>query len=160
MTLDHIGVIGAGAWGSALANIAARAGRDVTLWGRNPTTTAAIAATRENPRLPGIRIDERVAVTAELAQVARADAILVVVPAQDLRAAAMGLAPMLRDTAPVITAAKGIERGTRLFMTQVIAQALPGAVPAILSGPSFAADVARGLPTAVTLAASDDTLAS
>jgi len=160
MTFNHIGVVGAGAWGSALANIAARAGRDVTLWGRNAVTVAAIATTRENPRLPGIRIDYRVAVTAELAEAARADAILVVVPAQELRAAAIALAPMVRDATPVITAAKGIERGARLFMTQVIAQALPGAVPAILSGPSFAADVARGLPTAVTLAASDDALAS
>ena len=160
MTFNHIGVVGAGAWGSALANIAARAGRDVTLWGRNAVTVAAIATTRENPRLPGIRIDYRVAVTAELAEAARADAILVVVPAQELRAAAIALAPMGRDATPVITAAKGIERGARLFMTQVIAQALPGAVPAILSGPSFAADVARGLPTAVTLAASDDALAS
>src|SRR5262249_13000206 len=97
MTLDHIGVIGAGAWGRALANIAARAGRKVSLWGRNSTTVGEIAATRENPRLPGIRIDDRVAVTTELAQAARADAILVVVPAQDLRAAATALAPMLRD---------------------------------------------------------------
>jgi glycerol-3-phosphate dehydrogenase (NAD(P)+) len=160
VTLNHIGVVGAGAWGSALANIAARAGREVTLWGRNSATVAEIAATRENPRLPGIRIDDRVAVTADLAKAAQADAILVVVPAQDLRAAATALAPMLRNATPVIAAAKGIERGTRLFMTQVIAQALPHAVPAILSGPSFAADVARGLPTAVTLAASDDTLAS
>jgi glycerol-3-phosphate dehydrogenase (NAD(P)+) len=160
MTLDHIGVVGAGAWGSALANIAARAGRRVTLFGRDPAAVATIAATRENPRLPGIRIDDRVALTPDLTKAARADAILIVVPAQDLRAAATALAPVLRDATPVLTAAKGIERGTRLFMTQVIAQVLPRALPAILSGPSFAADVARGLPTAVTLAAADDSLAA
>jgi glycerol-3-phosphate dehydrogenase (NAD(P)+) len=160
MSFDHIGVVGAGAWGTALANIAARAGRRVTVWVRDPVALAAIAATRENPRLRGIRLEDRVAVTAALAEAVRADAILLVVPAQDLRTAASALAPVLAEAVPVIACAKGIERGTRLFMTQVIGEVLPQAVPAILSGPSFAADVARGLPTAVTLAAGDDTLAA
>jgi glycerol-3-phosphate dehydrogenase (NAD(P)+) len=160
VSLDHIAVVGAGAWGTALANIAARAGRSVTLWARDPATIAAIGATRESPRLPGIRIDDRVTVTAMLADAARGDAVLLVVPAQALRHAATALAPHLRAGTPVIACAKGIERGTRKFMTEVIADTLPQARPAILSGPSFASDVARGLPTAVTLACTDAALAA
>ena len=159
VTINHIAVIGAGAWGTALANIAARAGRDVTLWARDAAVIAAIAATRESPRLAGIRIDERIAATGAIADIAHADAILLAVPAQESRAAALALARFLRDGTPVVTCAKGIERGTHNFMTEVIAQALPKARPAILSGPSFASDVARGLPTAVTLACADDALA-
>ena len=89
----------------------------------------------------------------------RAQAILLVVPAQAVRAVATALTPLLAARTPVIVCAKGIERGTKKFMTEVIAECAPNAVPAILSGPSFAADVARGMPTAVTLAASDDKLA-
>ena len=160
MSVEHIAVVGAGAWGTALASIAARAGRTVTLCARDAGTVAQIAATRENPRLPGIRLDERIAVAAALADVARADAILLVIPAQALREAATALAPHLRASTPVIACAKGIERETHKFMTEVIAEALPAARPAILSGPSFASDVARGLPTAVTLACADDTLSA
>jgi glycerol-3-phosphate dehydrogenase (NAD(P)+) len=142
----HIGVLGAGAWGSALANVAARAGRRVT-----------IAQRRENPKLPGVRLEDSIAVTGALDAV-DADALLVAVPAQALRAVARALAPVLRDGTPVIASAKGIERGTGRFMTEVIAECVAQAAPAILSGPSFAADVARGLPTAVTLAARDEAL--
>jgi glycerol-3-phosphate dehydrogenase (NAD(P)+) len=94
-----------------------------------------------------------------MALAARADIVLVATPAQNLRQAVMALAPHLAKATPVIACAKGIERGTHLFMTEVIAQAAPDALPAILSGPSFAEDVARGFPTAVTLAAKDDGLA-
>jgi glycerol-3-phosphate dehydrogenase (NAD(P)+) len=160
LTLDRIAVIGAGAWGTALANIAARAGRTVTLWARDPATIAAIAATREGPRLPGVRLDDRVAATGAIADIPHADAVLLVVPAQALRVAATALAPHLGKSTPVVACAKGIERGTRKFMTEVIAAALPNATPAILSGPSFASDVARGLPTAVTLACADDAVAA
>jgi len=158
--LRRIAVLGAGAWGTALANIAARAGREVTLWSRDAAFAAGLAQNRENPRLPGIRLADPVATTATLAAAADADAVLLVVPAQAVRTVATALAPMLRNRIPVIACAKGIERGTRRFMTEVIADCLPQAVPAILSGPSFAADVARGLPTAVTLAAGDDALSS
>jgi glycerol-3-phosphate dehydrogenase (NAD(P)+) len=150
---DRIAVIGAGAWGTALANVAARAGRAVTLRARDAATAAGIADSRESPRLPGLRLDDRVAVTADRAAEAEADAILLAVPAQALREVVTELAPSL--TVPIISCAKGIERGSGCFMTEVITACAPAAVPAVLSGPSFAADVMRGLPTAVTLAAVD-----
>jgi glycerol-3-phosphate dehydrogenase (NAD(P)+) len=115
---------------------------------------------RSNPRLPGVRVDDRIVITGDIAAAARADLILIATPAQHLREAVAALAPHLRKATPVIAAAKGIERGTHKFMTEVIAEAAPDATPAILSGPSFADDVARGLPTAVTLAAKDETLAA
>ena len=153
-------VIGAGAWGTALADVAARAGRSVTLYARDAAHAARIASTRENPRLPGVRLAADIAVTGDLALASTADVILVAVPAQHLRAAVNALGPLLRKTTPVIACAKGIEHGTHKFMTEIIAETTPHAIPAILSGPSFADDVARGLPTAVTLAAKDETLAS
>ncbi len=157
---DRIGVIGAGSWGAALANAATRAGRTVTLWARDARTAARIAQTRESPRLPGVRLEEAVAVTAARAEVASADALLLAVPAQETAGVAAGFAAAIRSDAPVVVCAKGIDRATRRFMTETVAAALPRARPAILSGPSFAADVARGLPTAVTLAAADESLAA
>jgi glycerol-3-phosphate dehydrogenase (NAD(P)+) len=159
-TLDRIAVIGAGAWGTALANAAARAGREVMLWARDPATVVALTTTRESPRLPGIKLDERIAATGALADAAGADAVLLAVPAQDLRTAALALASHLGAGIPVVACAKGIERGTHKFMTEVIVDELPAAMPAILSGPSFATDVARGLPTAITLACADETVAA
>jgi glycerol-3-phosphate dehydrogenase (NAD(P)+) len=155
-----VAVIGAGAWGSALASVAARAGRDVTLYARNTEAAAHMTATRNNPKLPGMNFDPRIIITPDVASAARADIILLATPAQNLREAAAVLAPHLAAATPVIACAKGIERGSHKFMTEVIAEAAPDAVPAILSGPSFASDVARGLPTAVTLATRDESLAS
>jgi glycerol-3-phosphate dehydrogenase (NAD(P)+) len=155
-----VGVIGAGAWGTALAGVAARAGRDVMLYARDAAHAAQIQATRANPRLPGVLLEASVKITADIAAAARADLILVATPAQHLRGAVMHLAPQLAKATPVIACAKGIEHGTHKFMTDVIAEAAPDATPAILSGPSFADDVARGLPTAVTLATRDEALAS
>jgi glycerol-3-phosphate dehydrogenase (NAD(P)+) len=117
-------------------------------------------ATRENPKLSGVRLDASVRVTGDIALAAGADIILIATPAQNLRAAVAALAPHLARATPVIACAKGIERGSHKFMTEVIAEAAIDATPAILSGPSFAQDVARGLPTAVTLAAKDERLAS
>ncbi|QIG96287.1 MULTISPECIES: NAD(P)H-dependent glycerol-3-phosphate dehydrogenase [unclassified Bradyrhizobium] len=154
-----VSVIGAGAWGTALAEVAARAGREVTLYARNAEHAARIQATRINPKLAGIQLDPGIVVTSDIATAASADIILAVTPAQHLRAAVGHIAPHLKPDTPVIACAKGIEHGTHKFMTEVIAEAAPGAVPAILSGPSFADDVARGLPTAVTLAARDEALA-
>jgi glycerol-3-phosphate dehydrogenase (NAD(P)+) len=155
-----VAVIGAGAWGTALAAVAARAGRDVVLFAREAALAAEIAATRKNPKLPGARLEAGIDVTGDIALAARADIILVATPAQNLRAAVAALAPHLAKATPVIACAKGIERGSHKFMTEVIAEAAPNARSAILSGPSFAEDVARGFPTAVTLAAKDEELAS
>jgi glycerol-3-phosphate dehydrogenase (NAD(P)+) len=158
-SFNSVAVIGAGAWGTALAGVAARAGRAVTLYARDAAAAAQIAATRKNPKLPDVLLDSAVGVTSDIAFAARADIMLIATPAQHLREAVIALAPHLAPATPVIATAKGIERGTHKFMTEVIAEAAPEAQPAILSGPSFAEDVARGLPTAVTLAASDDALA-
>jgi glycerol-3-phosphate dehydrogenase (NAD(P)+) len=160
MSFDHIGVLGAGAWGSALANVAARNGCRVSLWARDPAAVTAMAVRRESAGLPGFRLDDRVTPTSSLAEAAGAGAVLLVVPAQSLRAVAAALAPVLRPATPVVSCSKGIERGSRKFMTEVIAESLPQAVPAVLSGPGFAEDVARGLPTAVTLAAEDEAVAT
>ena len=119
-----------------------------------------MTSSRTNSRLPGVHLDERIEITGDIAAAARADIILLATPAQSLREAASVLAPHLSRAAPVIACAKGIERGTHQFMTEIIAETAPEAMPAILSGPSFADDVARGLPTAVTLAAKDESLAS
>ena len=159
-SFQSVTVIGAGAWGTALAGVAARAGRDVTLYARDSGRAAQIAATRANPKLSGVLLDANIKVTGDLAVAAAAGIILIATPAQNLRAAINPFAPHLAKPTPVIACAKGIERGTHKFMTEVIAETAPNAVPAILSGPSFAEDVARGLPTAVTLAANDETLAS
>jgi glycerol-3-phosphate dehydrogenase (NAD(P)+) len=159
-TFNRIAVVGAGAWGTALAGVAARAGREVVLCARSAAVASQIAAARTNPRLPGIKLDATVEVTDDIAVAARADAVLVATPAQSLRAAVTALSRHLSGATPLIACAKGIERGTHKFMTEVIAEAAPASRPAILSGPSFAEDVARGLPTAVTLAAKDAGLAS
>jgi glycerol-3-phosphate dehydrogenase (NAD(P)+) len=160
MTFDHIAVVGAGAWGTALANVIARAGRAVLLATRDQASADLLEASRESPHLPGVKLDDRVGVAAAGEAAGRYDVILLAVPSQQMRAATALLAPTLAARTPVIACAKGIERGTHKFMTEVIAESAPNALPAILSGPSFAADVARGLPAAVTLAAHDDALAT
>ena len=158
-SFDSVAVIGAGQWGTALAGVAARAGRAVTLYARNATRAAQIEATRENPKLAGVQLAPDIAVTHDLALAAGADILLIATPAQNLREAVTALASHIGKARPVIACAKGIERGSHQFMTEVIGEAAPDAIPAILSGPSFADDVARGLPTAVTLAAKDEALA-
>ncbi|KRQ96157.1 NAD(P)H-dependent glycerol-3-phosphate dehydrogenase [Bradyrhizobium valentinum] len=157
---NSVAVIGAGAYGTALASAAARAGREVTLYVRSAESAVQIKATRQNTRLPGVGLDKAINITADMAEAARADIVLLATPAQSLRDAATTLAPFLKPTTPVVACAKGIERGTHRFMTEVITETIPDAIPAILSGPNFADDVARGLPTAVTLAARDEKLAS
>ena len=160
MGFEQIGVIGAGAWGTALALTCARAGRKVVLWEHDVVNAAHLAKARESLFLPGVRLDDAIALAGDLAEAARAHALLLVVPAQTVRQVAIALAPLIGAGTPVIVCAKGIERGTRKFMNEIIAECVPSAAPAILSGPSFAADVARGMPTAVTLAASDGELAA
>jgi glycerol-3-phosphate dehydrogenase (NAD(P)+) len=160
MAFNHIAVIGGGAWGTALALTCARAGRKVTLWEQDAANAKQLATGRESLFLPGVRIDDGIAVAGDIAEAARAEAILLVVPAQAVRAVATALAPVLANGTPLIVCAKGIERGSKKFMSEVVAECAPEAVAAILSGPSFAADVARGMPTAVTLAANDGKLAA
>jgi glycerol-3-phosphate dehydrogenase (NAD(P)+) len=160
MSFDRIAVLGGGAWGTALANVTARAGRKVTLWEYDAANAEQLAQQRESKFLRGVRIEDSIAVTRDLAEAARAEAILLVVPAQAMRSVVKALGAAIAPSTPIIACAKGIEHGTHKFMTEVIAECAPSATPAILSGPSFAADVARGLPTAVTLAAHDETLAA
>jgi glycerol-3-phosphate dehydrogenase (NAD(P)+) len=150
------GVVGAGAWGTALAQLCARAGLGVTLWTRQPALAAALAETGRNDLyLPGVDLAPAIRATADLAELGSADLILATTPAQHMRGVLAALAPHLRPGAPVILCAKGVEQGSLKLMTEVLAETLPAARAAILSGPSFAAEVARGLPTAVTLACAD-----
>ena len=154
--MNRIGVIGGGAWGTALAQVCARAGREAILWAREPEVVEAVNARHENALfLPGFPLDPAVRATGDYADLAGVDAVLVVTPAQHLRAAMGAFAPHARPGLPVVLCSKGVEQGSLKLMTDVLAEALPAATPAVLSGPSFAADVARGLPTAVTLACPD-----
>src|SRR5262245_21567235 len=159
MSIQRIAVLGGGAWGTALALTCVRAGRNVVLWEYDRDNVASLEKTRESRFLPGVRVDEAIRVTRDLEQTARSDAILVVVPAQAVRSVVSCLASSVAKHTPLIVCAKGIEHGTHKFMTEIIAECAPNLVPAILSGPSFAADVARGLPTAVTIAAADGKIA-
>jgi glycerol-3-phosphate dehydrogenase (NAD(P)+) len=150
---DSIAVLGAGAWGTALALAALAAGRDTRLWVREDDVLAAIKDRGENRFLPGVTLPGALSATGSLDQAADADALLLAVPAQALHAFVTGLAPKLKPGTPLVICAKGIEEKTGRLVTEILAAAAPGAAPAILSGPSFARDVARGLPTAVTIAA-------
>jgi glycerol-3-phosphate dehydrogenase (NAD(P)+) len=158
MNFDRIAVVGAGAWGAALANVLARAGRQVTLCARSAAAAQRLNEHRESARLPGVQIDKSVSIIPMPADTSEQVAVLLAVPSQCLRVAAQTIAPTLPRGTPVIACSKGIEHGTHKLMTEVIAESAPDALPAILSGPSFAQDVARGLPTAVTLASSDAVL--
>ncbi len=154
------GVLGAGAWGTALAQVLVRAGRNVTLWAYEADLVEAINTRHENDLyLPGVALEPGLRATSDLAAMADADALLLVTPAQHLRRMAGGLRPFLRGGTPAIICSKGIEQGTGRLMAEMLAEALPQAVPAVLSGPSFAREVAEGLPTAVTLACADKEMA-
>jgi glycerol-3-phosphate dehydrogenase (NAD(P)+) len=158
--LQTIGVVGAGAWGSALANVAARAGRAVRLWARDPSHVEEMIAAREYARrLPGVPLEPAIRPTADMSDLAQADAILLVAPAQALRVVTVALAEFVGPDTPLVICAKGFERASGAFLSAVVNEAAPGRPVAALSGPSFADDVARGLPTAVTIAAEDDGLA-
>ena len=148
--MARIAVVGAGAWGTALAVVAARSGHEVTLWARDPAAIAAMRRERMNvARLPGIELPAGVVPTDALAAVADSACVLLAVPAQTLRSVVAGLPAI---TAPLVIAAKGLERASGLRLSEVVLAERPGTGVASLSGPSFAAEVARGLPTAVTIA--------
>jgi glycerol-3-phosphate dehydrogenase (NAD(P)+) len=155
-----IGIAGAGAWGTALANAAASAGSDVVLWMRSAAQASALATGRTNERcLPGIPLHDRITPTADLADLASTGAVLLVTPAQTTREMAAALSGLLPQETPLVLCAKGIERGSNAFLSDAVEEVRPGAPVAVLSGPSFAQDVARGLPTAVTLACRNAALA-
>ena len=153
------GVIGGGAWGTALALVCARAGLATTIYAREPEVVSAINETRENKTfLPGVVFDAPVRATGDLADLAAADLVLNVSPAQHLRSSLDAFRPHARAGVPMVLCSKGVEQGSLKLMTEVLNEGLPQASPAVLSGPSFAIDVARGLPTAVTLACPDEEL--
>ncbi len=155
---SHIAVMGAGAWGTALAYTSHEAGRMVSVWARETEVADALSAGRGNPvYLPDIALPNFNA-SDDISILTGADAILAVVPAQFARKTFEAARPYIADRTPVLLCAKGIEQDTLTLMTDVLAETVPGAIPAVLSGPSFAADVARGLPTAVTLACEDEAL--
>ncbi|QEH76963.1 NAD(P)-dependent glycerol-3-phosphate dehydrogenase [Sphingomonas sp. C8-2] len=154
MKLDRLGVIGGGAWGTAMAQVIASDGSDVLLWAREPEVVAAINEGHSNPIfLPVLPLSERIRATGDLADLSDCDALVVVVPAQFLGAV---LAQLPRRDVPLVLCAKGIEAGTRRLMSEVAADAAPGAPIAVLSGPTFAHEVAAGRPTAITLACADE----
>ncbi|MFP1630698.1 NAD(P)H-dependent glycerol-3-phosphate dehydrogenase [Zhengella sp. ZM62] len=156
-----IAVLGGGAWGTALAVTMARAGLEPALWARDAATVAEINSRKTNARyLPGITLEPGIFATADAAEALRdAHIVLAVVPAQTLRDALSGLKETIPSGIPLVLCAKGIERSTGLLMSDIATQILPANPVAALSGPSFASDVARGLPTAVTVAAGNETLA-
>ncbi|MES2496169.1 MAG: NAD(P)H-dependent glycerol-3-phosphate dehydrogenase [Pseudomonadota bacterium] len=152
--LEKLGVVGGGAWGTAMAQVIASDGSDVLLWAREPEVVAAVNDTHTNPIfLPILPLSERIRATGALAGLASCDALVVVVPAQFVRSVLAALPPSDR---PLVLCAKGIEAGTRQLMSEVAAEAAPASPIAVLSGPTFAHEVAVGRPTAITLACADE----
>lgn len=150
---QSVAVLGAGAWGTALAQVCAAAGRQVQIWAREPEVVQSINGEHQNTLfLAGLPLHVGISATADLAQAANADLILAAPPAQHMRSVLKAIRPHLPPSPPIVLCAKGVERGTLALMTDVLAEELPQATPAVLSGPGFAKDVARGLPTATTIA--------
>ena len=157
MSFDRLGVIGGGAWGTALAQVGANGGREVLLWAREPEVVDAVNSAHENALfLPGLKLAETIRATGELAELADCGAWLVVTPAQHMRAV-LEAAPA--PDKPLILCSKGIEEESGALLHRVAAEACAGAPISVLSGPTFAHEVAAGLPTAVTLATEDQSLA-
>jgi glycerol-3-phosphate dehydrogenase (NAD(P)+) len=154
--ISHIGVVGGGAWGTALAMTARRAGRAVMLWAREADVVAEINRDHRNDAfLPRHVLDPEIRASGALADLAAVDTVLLVTPAQHTRAVAAQLHGILPPDVPVIVCAKGIETDTGTLMPAAVQAAMPGRTVAMLSGPTFAEEVARGLPTAITLACAD-----
>jgi glycerol-3-phosphate dehydrogenase (NAD(P)+) len=157
VSFDRLGVLGGGAWGTALAQVSASSGRDTLLWAREPEVVEAINSNHENTAfLAGQKLSPAVRATGDLTDLADCDAWLVVTPAQHMRSV-LDAAPA--EGKPLVLCSKGIEERSGAMLHRVAAEAAPGAPIAVLSGPTFAHEVAAGLPTAVTLAAEDQALA-
>ena len=158
--MKRIAIIGAGGWGTALAQLMAAKKKGVTLWGFEKPLVEALRVTRENtPFLPGVRLDDSVHVTTDMAEaVEGAEVVLVVPPSKGMRSVAATLAKT-GVQAPLVSLTKGIEQGTELRMSEILQQTLPGLPVAVLSGPSHAEEVARAMPTAVVLGCKDEALA-
>lgn len=155
----RVAIVGAGAWATALAVTIARAGSIVTMIVRDPVIASAIDEGHQNPDyLPGISLDPAIRAVTDMASIEGQDAVLAVVPAQTMRETARRIRPHLARGTPVISCAKGIEQSSKALMAEVLAEELPDGTACVLSGPSFAVDVARGLPTAVTLAVPDESI--
>lgn len=157
--IETIAVIGAGAWGTALAVALSRAGRKSVLWARDAKIAGDINNNRRNDKyLPGIGLPDGISASADIAIVKSADAILLTVPAQQTRALCEQLRNHITDARPIIIAAKGIETGTDLLVTDIAKEFFPNCPLAILSGPNFADEVAKGLPTATTIACENESV--
>jgi glycerol-3-phosphate dehydrogenase (NAD(P)+) len=156
---DSIGIVGGGAWGTALGQTLRQAGREVVLWARESEVVEEINTQHHNtPFLPGVALDAGLRATTNLAEIAAQAVVLMVAPAQHVRAVANELARQLPAGTPVVICAKGLEQATSKLLGEVLTETLPQAKQAVLSGPSFAADVARGLPAALSLASTDENL--
>ena len=154
--MKKIGIIGAGAWGTALATQAIRAGNDVIIWAREPEVVKTINNDSVNDIfLPGFKLDRRLRATNILSEAVSCDMVFIVVPSQHFREICNQIRAFWVDRTPAIICSKGIERKTNSLLTQVLLEEIPKASPMILSGPTFAIEVARGMPTAVTLACED-----
>jgi len=157
--IDSVGIIGGGAWGTGLAQALRRAGRDVLLWAREPAVAEEINTKHSNSAfLPGVALNPVIRATTTLTDLAARDVVLMVAPAQHVRAVSEGLKSHLRSGQPIVLCAKGIEQRSGRLMGEVLAEVLPETTQAVLSGPSFAAEVARGLPAALTIACADEKL--
>jgi len=157
---QKIGVIGGGAWGTALAQTLAVAGRDVTLWAFENDCVRAINDTHENTiYLSGVKLHDRIRATSDIAQLGEMDAVLSVAPAQHTRKILESFAPHVKDGMPIVLCSKGIEISSGKFMSQILEDVVPQAIPAVLAGPSFAIDVAKSMPAAVTLACENEAIA-
>lgn len=154
--METIGVIGAGAWGTALAQMLSNGGRDVVLWAREPEVVESINTTHENTLfLPGVELDENLKATESLSEVAQRDVLLLVTPAQHVRATLQAMRSELSQGKTLVICSKGIELESGHLLSQVCEEVVPEATVAVLTGPTFASELARGLPGAVTIGVKD-----
>ena len=159
MTFKSVGIIGGGAWGTALAQTMRLAGRETLIWARERDVVNEINDHQANTLfLPGVALDRGLRATTELADIAGLDVVLMVAPAQHVRDVGAALERQLADGKPLVLCAKGLEQASGKLLGEVVSEVLPAARLAVLSGPSFAADVVLGLPAALTLACADDQL--